>query len=270
MKSYNNSLRSSDSSYNQHSHLLQTHETLFESRQYQSRGHIYHDYHHKTRQISITMNSSDSSSSNHSVSNDYKQCSIRYCPQSSLDYSNEQMISINISRDNPRFRPQSSARHSESSSSGVEIIDDESTEEHSPNYQYSNYRPESPTSSESRSRSPFSRRVIIRSNDQVVTHSKRQRRRHPRRHPRPRQQQKQFMYEKNLMYKKRSSVLSSKHKRPSRSTDRWEHKEEKLQRLFDEYSNENIHNEWNPLTQRDYQELYQYAMDKYKEKSRHN
>jgi len=255
MDSYNNSLWSSDSYYNRHSHLMQAHETLFQPPQYQSHRHIYHDYHHKSRQISI-MNSSDSSSSNHSVSNDYKQFSIHYSPQSSLDYPNEQTINIDIFNDNPFFKPQLSAQNSDSSS-GVEIIiDDESTEEHS-----SNYRHQSPTSSESRSR-----RVIIRSNDQVVTNSNRQRRRPPRR----RSQRKQFMNEKKLMYKKRSSVLFSKHKRPRRSTDRWEHKEEKLKRLFDEYSNVIIDKEWNPLTRRDCQELYQYAFDKYQGKSRQN
>jgi hypothetical protein len=150
-------------------------------------------------------------------------------------------------------------------SSEVDIIDDEPMEEVSSDSGVFIGRYSSRSLSKSRSRSPSSRRVVIKSNDRLVITSNKQRRTRTR--PSQKTQRQKLIYEKELISKKQSSLVFPRHKHERSLSDKWEHKDDKLKRLFDEYSNENIHKDWKPLTSRECQELYQYASDKYHEKS---
>jgi len=161
---------------------------------------------------------------------------------------------------NQSFRPQALTRVSESSSE-IDIIDEESIETHSSDSEpliirYDNY-------SSSPSSSPCSRRVIIKSTNQTVTISKQPRGR--RKHRNRKKPWNKFSYEnKSLQYSSKS-----KHHYSS-SSEQWKYKDDRLKRLFDEYSSEDIHREWKPLTFIESRELYQYAFDKYHKKSRFN
>ncbi len=78
-------------------------------------------------------------------------------------------------------------------------------------------------------------------------------------------QREKFIQEKELIFKRQSSLLFSKSKHRRSSSDRWEHKEEKLKRLYKEYSDEDSYKHWNPLLLEECFELCQYALDKYHE-----
>jgi hypothetical protein len=60
----------------------------------------------------------------------------------------------------------------------------------------------------------------------------------------------------------RSSSHFSNHKHHQQ-----EYKDDRLKRLYDEYSSEQVHQQWKPLALIDSRELYQYALDKYNGKS---
>jgi hypothetical protein len=195
---------------------------------------------------------------------DYHHYSVQYRPQSSFIYPHEQMVNVNRINVNESFRPRSLTRVSESSS-GIDSVDRESTETHSSNSEPLVIRYHSPSSSSSAS-SSCSRRVVINSTDQTVTISNKPRRR--RRNSS--KKGKKFPFEKNSIYKNQSLEYSSKYKQHNSSSERWEHKEDRLKRLFDKYSSENIHREWKPLTFLESRELYQYASDKHNKKSRFN
>lgn len=83
--------------------------------------------------------------------------------------------------------------------------------------------------------------------------------------------QTKFRQEKELLNKNQALLISSsKFKHCRSSFDRWEHKEEKLNRLFKEYSNEDTVTQWKPLSLKDYSELYEHAYNKYHETSHNN
>jgi hypothetical protein len=108
--------------------------------------------------------------------------------------------------------------------------------------------------SRSRSRSLSSdRQVIISSNKKSPEHLFRK------------SQREKFIQQKELIFKRQSSLLFSKSKHRRSSSDRWEHKEEKLKRLYKEYSDEDSYKHWNPLLLEECFELCQYALDKYHE-----
>ncbi|CAF3601089.1 unnamed protein product, partial [Rotaria sp. Silwood2] len=122
------------------------------------------------------------------------------------------------------------------------------------------------SSSKIRSFSPSSNQVTINFNDQNLTnthtHKQRNRKRHIRKH-----QRKQLIYEKELINKSQSSLLFSQQQKPHNLlSEQNEHKQQNLQHLFDEYSNETILKEWKPLTFEQSNEIYKYAFDKYYQK----
>ncbi|CAF0735827.1 unnamed protein product [Rotaria sordida] len=97
------------------------------------------------------------------------------------------------------------------------------------------------------------------SNRQVITSSKKKSQERQKR----KAQRTKFIQEKELIFKRQSSLLSSKHKHSRSSSDRSENKKEKLKRLYKEYSNEDIDKQCKPLLLKEYYDLYQYAFDKY-------
>jgi hypothetical protein len=158
---------------------------------------------------------------------------------------------------NQSFRPQYLTRVGESSSE-IDIIDEESIETHSSDSEPLIIRYDNSSSS-----SPCSRRVIIKSTNQTVTISKQRQER--RKHRNRKKQWNKFSYEnKSLQYSSKS-----KHHYSS-SSEQWKYKDDRLKRLFDEYSSEDIDREWKPLTFIESRELYQYAFDKYHKKYRFN
>jgi hypothetical protein len=62
---------------------------------------------------------------------------------------------------------------------------------------------------------------------------------------------------------KRKSLLLSKPKHHRSTPDRWEHKDEQLHRLYEEYSTEDTYKQWKPLLLKQCFELYRYAFDKH-------
>lgn len=136
------------------------------------------------------------------------------------------------------------------SSSGVEIIDEESMETHSSDSEPLIIRYDSPSSSSSPSL--YSRQVIIKSTDK----SPRRRRRFRRK------QRKTFSFEKESISQQQSSQFEHHHVSP----EQWNRKEDRLKHLFDKYSSEDVHREWTPLTFLESRQLYQYAYDKYHKK----
>jgi hypothetical protein len=170
-------------------------------------------------------------------------------------YPHEQIVNMNRIDFNESFRPQSLTRISESSS-GIDIIDEESMETHSSDSEPLIIRYHSSSSS-----SPeCSRRVIINSTDQTVTISNRSGRRRRRRNREKR-------WKNNSNEAKSISKNQSLHHRSS--SEQLKHKD-RLKRLFNEYSSEDIHREWKPLTFLESRELYEYAFDKHHKKSRSN
>ncbi|CAF4330245.1 unnamed protein product [Rotaria magnacalcarata] len=144
---------------------------------------------------------------------------------------------------NPFFRPKSTNRTSESSS---EI------EQHKQN---------TTKSARDRTRSPPSsdRKVIVCSNK--IQHGREKRK----------GKKEQFMEEKKLLFEKQSSSPSSSKRKHYRSTsDRCEHKNDKLKRLYKQYSDEDQYTKWKPLLLEECSALYKYANDKYHRKSFHN
>jgi len=73
------------------------------------------------------------------------------------------------------------------------------------------------------------------------------------------------------MYQRQSP--KTKHRRQSSisSPERWEHNEEKMTRLFEQYTREenniNVQEEWHPLTLKDCRQLYEYAFERYQHQS---
>jgi len=170
-------------------------------------------------------------------------------------YPHEQIVNMNRIDFNQSFRPQSLTRVSESSS-GIDIIDEESMETHSSDSEPLIIRYHNSSSS-----SECSRRVIINSTDQTVTIANRLGRRRRRRNREKR-------WKNNSNEAKSISKNQSLHHRSS--SEQLKHKEDRLKRLFNEYSNEDIHREWKPLTFLESRELYEYAFDKHHKKSRSN
>jgi hypothetical protein len=134
----------------------------------------------------------------------------------------------------------------------VDFIDEESTGTHSSDSEPLIIRYDSASSSPT-----YSRQVIIRSTDQTVTISNKARRNRRRRF-RKRSSKKESICENQ----------SSWNKHRHSSSEQSGRKGDRLKRLFEEYSSEDIHREWKPLTFLESRELYQYAFDKYHEKSR--
>jgi len=181
-----------------------------------------------------------------------------------LIYPHQQIVNINRIDVN-----QSLTRISESSS-GIDIIDEESMETHSSDSEplIIRYHSPSSSSSSSSSSSQCSRRVIINSTDQTVTISKKSRRRRRRRNRQKRW--KNFSNEAKSISKNQSLQHSSTHKHHHSSSEQLKHKDDRLKRLFNEYSSEDIRREWKPLTSLESRELYEYAFDKHHKKSRSN
>lgn len=177
---------------------------------------------------------------------------IQYHPQSSFIYPHQQMVNVNRISVHQSYRPRSLTRVSESSS-GIEIIDEETN---SSDCEPLVIRYHTPPSSSSSSCS--SRRVVINSIDQRVTITNKRRSRERR------------QWKKSSTEKKRSVRHSSKYTSQYSSSERRDYKGDRLKRLFERYSNEDIHREWKPLTLLESRELYQYADDKHYKKSRYN
>jgi len=184
-----------------------------------------------------------------------------YQPSSSLIPLQEQTVSTIKIHVNPFFRLHSSNRTNESSSEiKQEQQNNPSTEieqqqnNPSPEIKQQQKQHNSSLSSRSRSRSPPINRKVNKSSNK-----KRQERRN-----RAARREK-FRKEKELIFKKQSSTKSKQH--PS-SPYRWEHKEEKLERLYKEYSSEDAFKEWKPLVLKDCFELYEYAFEKYYQTSK--
>jgi len=140
--------------------------------------------------------------------------------------------------------------------------EDESLETRSSNSEPRIIRCYSPSLSSSL---PCARQVIIRRKNKTVKRLNKP----PRRLQREtrRKQRKTFFYEKELITKNQSSLHLSKQKHHHSSSEQWEHEQDKLKCLYDEYSSEDIHRNWKPLALTDSRELYQYALDKYHRKS---
>jgi len=211
---------------------------------------FYHDYQYNPTPIPI-LNYPNYSTNNHDSSSIIFNFNIffivylflvtdNYIPYQSsslLIPSQEPMVSTIKIHINPFFRLHSSNQTNQLSS--------EIEQKHN-----------SLLSSRNRSRSPpINRQVKISSN------KKRQERQYRK------AQRKKFIQEKELIFKNRSSFLFTKSKHYPSSPDRWEHKEEKLQRLYKQYSNEDTFKQWKPLLLKDCFELYQHAFDKYYGKS---
>ncbi len=107
------------------------------------------------------------------------------------------------------------------------------------------------------SSSTYFRRVIIKSTDPTVTISNDLQRQH------------QFEETEQKIVSDAKETLSnqpsSRDKSSRSSLERWKHREDRLKRLFDQYSSEGIHREWKPLTFLESRELYQYAFDRYQQ-----
>jgi multidrug efflux pump subunit AcrB len=157
-----------------------------------------------------------------------------YQPSSSLIPLQDQTVSTIKIHINPFFRPHSSNQTNES------LSEIKQQQQHN-----------SSVSSRNRSRSrspPTDRQLIISSNKKKENRQNRK------------AQRKKFRQEKELMCKKQ---LSTKSKHSRSSPDRWEHKDEKLKRLYKKYSNEDPFTQWKPLLLKDCFELYEYAFEKY-------
>jgi hypothetical protein len=157
------------------------------------------------------------------------------------------MINTNKLLVKQSFQPLSLSRGSDSSS-GIDIIDEESMEIESSESEPLVIRYHSSPSS------PPSRQVIFKSTDQTKTFSNKPRRR--RESEMRRERRKRFFHKSQD-----SSHLSN------RKHQQCEHKDDRLKRLYDAYSSEHVHQDWKPLTLSDSQELYQYAFDRYHRKS---
>jgi len=182
----------------------------------------------------------------------------------SIPYRSQNLL-INQQSVHQAYRPRSLTRVSESSS-GIEIIDEETTETYSSDSEFSIIRYHSPSSSSSLS----SRRVVINSTDQIVTISNKRQRRRRRRRRNRQNQWKKSSTEKKSFDRNYSSQHSSKYKHQHSSSGQRDYKEDRLKHLFDKYSSEGSQKEWKPLTFLESQELYQYAADKYYKKLRYN
>jgi len=147
------------------------------------------------------------------------------------------------------------------SSSGIDMHEDESLETRSSNSEPRIIRCYSPSLSSSL---PSARQVIIRRRNRTVKRPRRQQR------ETRRKQRKTFFSEKELIIKNQSSLHLSKQKHHHSSSEQWEHEQDKLKCLYDEYSSEDVHKNWKPLALTDSRELYQYALDKYHKKSLSN
>ncbi|CAF4179481.1 unnamed protein product [Rotaria socialis] len=158
-----------------------------------------------------------------------------YQPSSTLiDLPEPKTVKILI---NPFFRPKTTNRTSESS---PEI------EPHKQN---------TTKSARDRTRSPPSsdRKVIVCSNKMQYGREKRK------------GKKEQFMEEKKLLFEKQSSS-SSKRKHYRSTSDRREHKNDKLKLLYKQYSDEDQYTKWKPLLLEECLALYKYANDKYHRK----
>ncbi len=146
----------------------------------------------------------------------------------------EQIVSTIKIHINPYFKPHSLNQIHESSSSEI-------------NQQSEHNSSSSPSRSSSIDR-------------QVTKSSNKKRRKRQNRKVR----REKFIQQKELIFKNRSSLFS-KSKQLRSSPDRWEHKEEKLARLYKQYSTEETFKHWKPLLLKDCFELYEYAFKKHYE-----
>ncbi|UJR21747.1 hypothetical protein I4U23_024822 [Adineta vaga] len=163
-------------------------------------------------------------------------------------------------------KSQSSLHTNDSSSSGIDSIDEDSLDAHSSNSKSLTIR--SHNSSMLSSTSPSFRKVILKPRDDKVAILNKQRRpRHRRRNQYRRQRHeqpiKEILHEKQLMYKNQSLLYISQRDPPRSIAKECESQEEQLKRLYDEYTNENIiRAEWQPLSFSDSRQLYQFVLDK--------
>jgi hypothetical protein len=110
----------------------------------------------------------------------------------------------------------------------------------------------SSSSSRSRTRSSSTdRQVIISSTKTRQEHRNRK------------AQREKFIREKELIFKRQSSSISKSKHDHHLSSDRKESKEDKLKRLYNQYSDEDMFKNWKPLLLNDCFDLYQYAFEKY-------
>lgn len=165
------------------------------------------------------------------------------------------MINLFLVHLDYRSQSRSLTRVSESSS-GVEIIDEQSRETHSSDSEpiIIGYSPPALSSLSSR-------QVIIKSTDQTVTIGSTPRPRRRRRFRRKRRNR--FSYKKKSISQQQSSQFEHHYV----SSEPWKDKEDRMKYLFDKYSSEDVDREWKPLTFLESRELYQYAYDKYHKKN---
>lgn len=138
-------------------------------------------------------------------------------------------------------KPHSSIITIDSSSSGIESIDDDSS------FDTRSSRSNSSLSSSTSSYRPaFSHHYQSRHRKRLQKH-----------------RYTPFFHEKQLLLKNKSLLLSSKwtQRRPLSSSS--EGPQDHLQRLYDEYSREDVRPDWTPLTTSVSRQLCQYAFDKY-------
>lgn len=73
----------------------------------------------------------------------------------------------------------------------------------------------------------------------------------------------QLLNEKELIYKRQSSLLFSQESKQHIIQNQFQTKQEYLNHLFDQYTSETISQHWKPLTIEESIELYQHAYDRY-------
>ena len=152
----------------------------------------------------------------------------------------------------------SSISITESSSSGIESIDDDSLETQSLNSESLIIQSYDSSSSSSSGR----RQVIIKPKEETkISPTKRQQRRYRKRLEKHRETP--FFREKQLLLKNKSRLHSSNHAHRRSSYEPSESRAETLKRLYDEYSREDVHTDWKPLTFAESRQLCQYALDAY-------